>query len=287
MPIRYLHQPATTTLEEMRVLVTGAVSASAVAAGLYLVYKRVHSRAGHERERKHKHDANNANVEARENEKRVHDKKCDQPDNHAMGVSDGLTVLPESAESFVDGISGRSPLRKVFAHALTRRVLGAVPLYAVTVFLWGGINAKGGRASSTAAYVRQCIVSFGFHSTLWPTDKGVRSRSYFRIMVPLNLLRAVLVTRAVAIEVAISRTFCFSRLLTPSHPVSRLLTPSHAFSPRLAPSHSVSQLANMPAYGSHVATAAHYTATLCIVTTPWANFVLDVRNGRHAISHPT
>lgn len=176
-------------------------------AGLYLIYKRLHSRA-----ERREHNAN-ANLERR----LVHKKSDHEPD--ANGVSDGLTVLPESAEEFIDGLSGRSPLRVVFAHALTRRVLGAVPLYAFVVFLWGGVNARGGKASPTVAYFRGIIVSFGFNATLWPTDKGVRSRSWFRVMAPLNFLRALMVTRAVALEMA-SMPVYVSRVGTIAHYVA-------------------------------------------------------------------
>ena len=173
-------------------------------AGLFLIYKRLHSRA---ERREH------ANVERR----LVHKTSDHEPD--ANGV---MTVLPESADRFIDGLSGRSPLRVVLAHALTRRILGAVPLYAFVVFLCGGINARGGKASPTVAYFRGIIVSFGFNATLWPTDKGVRSRSWFRIMAPLNFLRAIMVTRAVALEMANVPVYV-SRVGTVAHYVAASL----------------------------------------------------------------
>jgi len=87
------------------------------------------------------------------------------------------------------------------------------------VFLWGGIHAWGGKASPTVAYFRGVIVSFGFVSTLWPTDKGLQSRSHFRIKVPLDFLRAVMITRATAIEVA-NMPMYVSRVGTMAHYVA-------------------------------------------------------------------
>lgn len=194
----------------MRVVLTTAVSA----AGLYLVYKRLRARAEHARESSREHYDANADAEAYE---RLVHKESEQPD--AIGVSDGLTVLPESAESFVNGLSGSSPLRAVFAHALTRRVLGAIPLYVAVVFLCGGINARGGKAPPTLAYFRGVLVSFGFDATLWPTDKGVQSRSWFRVMMPLSLVRALMISRAVAIEVANMPVYT-SRVGTMAHCVA-------------------------------------------------------------------
>lgn len=244
----------------MRV-VSVAVSATAVAAGLsYLIYKRVHSRAEYKRDKSRKHnagadvDAQHKNAHAAADAISMKDglpglSESAEPFSDGLSDMDGLSnengsahivdsnvdarekartadvmaVLPESGESYIDGLSRRSPLRIVFAHALTRRVLGAVPLYAVIVFLWGGINAKGGKAPTTAAYFRGLIISFGFNATLWPTDKGVRSRSWLRVMTPLTFLRAVLITRAVDIEIANIPVYA-SRVGTMAHYAGAFIT---------------------------------------------------------------
>ena len=62
-------------------------------------------------------------------------------------------------------------------------------------------------------------MSFGFQATLWPTDKGIRSRSRFRVMVPLTFVRALTVSRAVAIELANMPVYV-SRVGTMAHCVA-------------------------------------------------------------------
>ena len=106
-----------------------------------------------------------------------------------------MTVLPESIES-VNARPEKSPLRAFTEHAVTRRILSAVPMYFGGTFLLLGMVKGHGLIS----YASGILIGMGFPSTLWPTDQGVRSRSWFIVMTPLALLRAVLVSRVVYLE---------------------------------------------------------------------------------------
>ena len=105
----------------------------------------------------------------------------------------GLSILPESIES-MDAKQKRATA--LWRNIVTRRIMGAVPFYLGVVFLQMGV-AKG---PTPISYACGLIVSFGFPAMLWPTDKGVRSRSWFRAMTPLSIFRAVMFNRHVYYE---------------------------------------------------------------------------------------
>lgn len=106
-----------------------------------------------------------------------------------------LPILPESIES-ANTRPEKSPLRAFAEHAVSRRILTALPLYFGGTALVLGIS-KGPRLLTFACGL---LIGQGFPAMLWPTDQGVRSRSWFLVMSPLSFLRAVLVSRAVYIE---------------------------------------------------------------------------------------
>ena len=109
----------------------------------------------------------------------------------------GLSILPESIESMdAKQKPEKSPLRAFGENIVTRRIMGAVPFYLGVAFLQMGV-AKG---PTPISYACGLIVSFGFPAMLWPTDKGVRSRSWFRAMTPLSIFRALMFNRHVYYE---------------------------------------------------------------------------------------
>ena len=55
-----------------------------------------------------------------------------QPHSSDCGAERGWTVLPASTE-FLDKLPEKSPLRAFFAHAVTRRILNAMPVYLILI----------------------------------------------------------------------------------------------------------------------------------------------------------
>ena len=121
-----------------------------------------------------------------------------QPHSSDCGAELGWTVLPESTE-FLDKLPEKSPLRAFFAHAVTRRILNAMPVYLVLIPI-SVYAPRAGPAGGAISYMIGVLFSVGTLALLWPTDKGVQSASWYRFMVPQSFVRAVLVTRAVWLD---------------------------------------------------------------------------------------